>query len=95
MSDAIDTEHAKSARVDGVVIRDLAVADARYVLTWLLQCHEFKRDYGVTLLPEGIEVLSRRALRLFDAALDADVAAAESIALSNDEVNTVVRNAIG
>ena len=79
--------------VDTVVIRDLAIADSKYVLSWLLQIDEIRRDlgYGQPPIPENIVGLCKRALRLFDAALLDDVESADPIPLSDVEINELVK----
>lgn len=79
--------------VEPIVSRMVAVEDSRFVLEWLLQMHECESIKF--RLPENIEGLSRRALKLFNAADESDYDAADPVPISDDRIREIVKYATG
>lgn len=89
-------EQTSPVPVERIVIRDVAIADAKYVLQWLLQLDEIRGDLGYVIrVPENIVGLCKSALERFDAALQADADDADPIAMSETEIDDLVRKVCG
>ena len=86
MKQKTDVDHA-------VVSRMVAIEDSRFVLEWLLQMHECESIKF--RLPENIEGLSRRALKLFNSADESDYDASEPIQISDERIHEIVKYATG
>jgi hypothetical protein len=79
-----------TAPVDALVIRAIAIEDARYVLRWLHQQRALNRAW----VPNNIAELADKALERFDAADEADYESAEAIPITEAEIETIVRKVV-